>query len=74
MTYLSGIVTLGITFKNNYMSAKEFLTEKGILPEGAETWIIKFEDGREFDLVELFAEYGEDQYNAGSEAQFYGAQ
>jgi hypothetical protein len=35
----------------------DFLKKKGILVGDATSWKIKFEDGREFDIVDLIAEF-----------------
>lgn len=38
-------------------SVIDFLRRKGILNDDATKWIVKFEDGREFDIVALMNEY-----------------
>lgn len=39
------------------MNAIDFLKNKEILQEGFEKWIVKFTDGKEFNIVELLEEY-----------------
>ena len=39
------------------MNAIDFLKDKEILQEGFEKWIVKFTDGKEFNIVELLEEY-----------------
>lgn len=41
------------------------LTEQGVLTNGATQWIIRFQDGREFDLVPLMVSF----YKLGKEAR-----
>jgi hypothetical protein len=48
--------------------AKQFLRLKGVLEEGHNHWIIRYEDGREVDLVKLFAEFATPSVNEGREA------
>ena len=38
-------------------TAKQFLLDKGILKEGFTKWMIRFSDGREFDIAELMDEF-----------------
>jgi hypothetical protein len=39
------------------LTAGKFLFQKGILKKGFREWIIRFSDGREFDLVKLLNEF-----------------
>lgn len=39
------------------MSAIKFLQEKGILSEDKTQWIVRFSDGKEFDIVKLMDEH-----------------
>lgn len=39
------------------MKAKKFLRSKKILSNDCHKWIVKFSDGRKFDIVELLNEF-----------------
>lgn len=39
------------------ITAEQFLLKKGILKEGFTKWVVKFSDGKEFDIVELMDEF-----------------
>lgn len=39
------------------INSKDYLKNKGILAEGYNHWMIRFSDGQELDLVELFDEF-----------------
>ncbi len=43
------------------MDAKEYLKEIGILKEGFTSWIIKFNDGRNVDVVLLMDQYAKEK-------------